>query len=303
MFCAWTLMNSWGIQQAQSKEIEVADSVVDYENESASEGKEKVEESGLNAKIPSTRHLVFFFVVMPCALTVILWLIGTYATKEYMPNKLDIHLWRNFSNHVKQSAHVLDSKYPHNMLLMLLVLHALQIVFFFPLLHVTKIMYGYFFGGWEGGLICCVWEFALIALFVIIVTRRLPARPPGSDLQGFLNSVASLRDRNLLLPFLVALHISSVPLVTSMCLVLFQVTSRYEFVYSHLIATILTTFKDTWLGHFLGTSDGNAMNIAIAATLLSVSAVLPTVFAITLMAFLSQSATRNALTHRSMALN
>jgi hypothetical protein len=49
------------------------------------------------------------------------------------------------------------------------------------------------------------------------------------------------------------------------------------------------TFKDTWLGHFLATSDGNAQNIAIAAMLLSFSALLPTVLTVCLMGFVTSS--------------
>jgi len=47
------------------------------------------------------------------------------------------------------------------------------------------------------------------------------------------------------------------------------------------------TFKDTWLGDFLAFSDRNASNIAIAATLLSVSALLPTFITVMLMGFVS----------------
>ena len=133
----------------------------------------------------------------------------------------------------------MDTKYPHNVLLVLLSINIVQVLFCFPLLHVTKIMYGYY----------------------------IPTPQSAMDLVGFLQYVDSMRSKRLLIPFLVAMHISSVPLITSTCLVLFQVVSRCEFFLSHLIATGLMTFKDTWFGDFLAFSDGNASNIAIAATL------------------------------------
>ena len=161
----------------------------------------------------------------------------------------------------------MDTKYPHNVLLVLLAIHTVQVLFCFPLLHVTKIMYGYFFHALQGGLIACVWELFLVGLFVLVATQNIPTRQPAMDLVGFLQYVDSMRSKRLLIPFLVAMHISSVPLITSTCLVLFQVVSHCEFFLSHLIATGLMTFKDTWFGDFLAFSDGNASNIAIAATL------------------------------------
>jgi len=44
----------------------------------------------------------------------------TYATREYVPNSLDVHVWRNFSMHVKQSVQAIDTNYPHNVLLVLM---------------------------------------------------------------------------------------------------------------------------------------------------------------------------------------
>jgi len=63
--------------------------------------------------------------------------------------------------------------------------------------------------------------------------------------------------------------------------------SRWEFLLAHTISTVIMTSKDTWLGHFLATSDGNARNIAIAAMLLSFSALLPTVTTVCLMWFVT----------------
>ena len=233
------------------------------------------------------RRLLWYMVLIPFVFSMSLWLLGTYATKDYLPSSLDVHLWRNFSAHVKESVQAMDSKYPHNILLILLGIHAVQVLFCFPLLHVTKLMYGYFFNVLAGGLIACIWELFLVCLFMIVATQNVPVQPPAVDLAGFLHYVESMRQRKMLLFFLVCMHISSVPLITSTCLVLFQVVKRWEFLVSHIIATVLMTFKDTWLGDFLAFSDGNASNIAIAATLLSLSALLPTCITVILMGFIS----------------
>ncbi len=234
------------------------------------------------------RRLLMYIILIPTVVSLFLCLVGTYASKDYVPMTLDVHLWRNFSSHVKQTVYAMDSKYPHNVLIVLFVVHAIQVLFCFPLMHVTKIMYGYFFGTWAGGGISCAWELFLVSVFLMVATQNLPIRPPAQELAGFLQYVASLRRRKLL--FLICMHMSSVPLVTSTCLVLFQVVSRLDFLLAHVCATALTTFKDTWLGHFLASSDGNASNIAIAATLLSVSALLPTVLTVSLMGCVSAAA-------------
>jgi hypothetical protein len=236
------------------------------------------------------RRLMLWAVVAPCLIGACLWLGGTYDARSYVTSTLDEHLWRNFSTHVRYSVKAFDTRYPHNVLLVLFVVHALQVLFCFPLLHVTKMMYGYFFDAWHGCLICCCWEITLVMLFVVVATQNAPVRPPARELAGFLVSVDALRDRGMLMPFMVGLHISSVPLVTSTCLVLFQVVSRWEFLLSHTISTVFTSFKDAWLGQFLATSDGNAQNILIAAMLLSFSALLPTVLTVLLMGFAAGTA-------------
>jgi hypothetical protein len=233
------------------------------------------------------RRLVLWAVTVSCVVAGCLWLAGTYDARTYVAGSLDEHLWRNFSTHVRHSVKAFDSKYPHNVLLVLCAVHALQVLFCFPLLHVTRMMYGYFFDAWHGGLICCSWEICIVIIFVIVATQNTPVRKPAPELAGFLMCVGALRSRGILMPFMVALHMSSVPLVTSTCLVLFKVATRWEFLLSHGLSTILMTFKDTWLGHFLATSDGNAQNIAITAMLLSFSALLQTVLTVCLMGFVT----------------
>jgi hypothetical protein len=237
------------------------------------------------------RRLLMWVVIIPLLIGGCLWLLGTYNTQDFITYSLDEHLWRNFSTHVRQTVKAFDRRYPHNVLLVLCVVHALQVLLCFPLLHVTKMMYGYFFGALNGGIICGCWEIGIVMLFVVAATQNTPVRSPARELLGFLMTVGALRAQGWLLPFMVALQVSSVPLVTSTCLVLFRVVSRWEFLLAHTISTVLMTSKDTWLGHFLATSDGNARNIAIAAMLLSFSALLPTATTVCLMWFVTSKKT------------
>jgi hypothetical protein len=128
------------------------------------------------------RRLLMYILLIPATVSLCLWLLGTWDSNEFLPTSLDVHLWHNFSSHVKQSVQALDSKYPHNVLLVLLGIHAVQVLFCL-LMHVTKIMYGYFFGTLQGGDIRCVWELFLIGLFVLellhLPLHRVPALLPA----------------------------------------------------------------------------------------------------------------------------
>ena len=168
------------------------------------------------------RRLVLWAVTVSCVVAGCLWLAGTYDARTYVAGSLDEHLWRNFSTHVRHSVKAFDRKYPHNVLLVLGVVHALQVLFCFPLLHVTRMMYGYFFDAWHGGLIGCSWEICIVVIFVIVATQNTPVRQPAPELVGFLMRVGALRSRGILLPFMVSLLMWSVPLVTSTCLVLLK---------------------------------------------------------------------------------
>ena len=55
-------------------------------------------------KNPRIKRLLWYMLIIPVVFSVFLWLLGTYATREYVPNSLDVHVWRNFSTHVKQAC-------------------------------------------------------------------------------------------------------------------------------------------------------------------------------------------------------
>ena len=76
------------------------------------------------------RRLLVYIILIPTVVSLFLCLVGTYASKDYVPMTLDVHLWRNFSSHVKQTVYAMDSKYPHNVLIVLFVVHAIQVLFF-----------------------------------------------------------------------------------------------------------------------------------------------------------------------------
>ena len=129
-------------------------------------------------KNPRIGRLLWYMLLIPVFFSLFLWLLGTYATREYVPNSLDVHVWRNFSMHVKANVQAIDTHYPHNVLLVLWCIHTVQVLFCFPLIHVSKIMYGYFFGVLWGGIMCCVWELFLVCVFVVVATHNNPSTHP-----------------------------------------------------------------------------------------------------------------------------
>jgi hypothetical protein len=117
-----------------------------------------VEETmGTGDRCPRLRKLMLWAAVATSVIGGCLWLVGTYCTRTYMTGVLDEHLWRDFSEHVRYVVRSFDSKYPHNVLLVLCLVHEFQVIFNFQLMHVTKMMYSYFFDTLHGGLIPNTW--------------------------------------------------------------------------------------------------------------------------------------------------
>ena len=83
---------------------------------------------------------------------------------------------------------------------------------------------------------------------------------------------------------------ASMPLVTGTSLVLFQIVTPTEFVVSHLVVTVLMTFKDTFLGEYIANSQGEPMDIIVTSVLFLLSTLLPSILTLIIMGAMSNSA-------------
>jgi len=148
----------------------------------------------------------------------------------------------------------------YEILLCLMFVHSLQVICCFPLLTITRSLYAFFLGVSRGFIICFVWEFALIFTFVIVATQNsVTTEVHGGALQEFINFAKHCNEPPKKYfywkSFLYALHASSIPLVTGTSLVLFGVTSQFEYVSSHAIVSAILTLKDTFFGLMMNQSN------------------------------------------------
>ena len=100
----------------------------------------------------SREHIGLVFA--PLAFAALLSLVVTLLWHDDIPQGLDAHEWANFTRKIEYALDGEDTT--RGLMLFLLFLHALQTLVCFPLLHITKIMYGYLMGVWSGCLIATV---------------------------------------------------------------------------------------------------------------------------------------------------
>ena len=96
---------------------------------------------------------VFALTVGPILLALVLWVIITFLGHNTIPQSLDRNEWTNFTKSIESAINVKNS---NQVIAILLLVQALQVLFCMPLMHVTKIVYGFFFGTVVGGLIACI---------------------------------------------------------------------------------------------------------------------------------------------------
>ena len=231
----------------------------------------------------SREHIGLVFA--PLAFAALLSLVVTLLWHDDIPQGLDAHEWANFTRKIEYALDGEDTT--RGLMLFLLFLHALQTLVCFPLLHITKIMYGYLMGVWSGCLIATVWEMTLVAGFVLLCGRLQPG-PPTPPLRKLLDHTEAMRGSKKFYGFIMCIQLASIPLVTATALVLYRVLTPAEFLVSHLIVTFVMSLKDTWLGDFVAHSDGQTLDIAVVAGLFFVSTILPTLITVCLLGQVSK---------------
>lgn len=226
-------------------------------------------------------------VFAPLALTALLSLIVTLVWHDDIPQSIEAHEWANFTRKIEYALNGEDSA--RGIVICLLLVHALQTLFCLPLMHITKIMYGYLLGVWVGSAVATVWEMSLVGGFVLFCARLKPA-PPTPPLRKLLEYTLELRDSGRFYVFTMCVQLASVPLVTAAALVLYKIVTPVEFLASHLVVTFVMSLKDAWLGDYVARSDGETLDVFLIAALFFMSTVLPTAVTVVLLGQVSRSA-------------
>lgn len=216
-------------------------------------------------------------IVGPCLLALVLSVIITFLGHKKIPHTLDRSEWTNFTKSIETAVNI---KNANEVIGVLLLVQALQVLFCMPLLHITRILYGFFFGTVVGGLIGCIWELGLIFVAVMMCVYKQSDVTVPTNFMHIFDYVENLRKNGQLYTFLIVLQMASIPLFTSLILVSYQVVSVSEFFISHAIVTIIMTFKDTFLGNFVAISDGRTEDVVIGIVIFTLSTVLPSLITV-----------------------
>ena len=173
--------------------------------------------------------------------------------------------WARFSRHVARRLrlHTVGGRVG-----VLLLAHAAHVYMCMPMLHVTKILYGYWLGLLPGWLLCCGWELAMFAAYLRALRRtpdaRVVAYTRNERAAGRLFRVVGL------------MHVSSLPLQASAVLVQLGDVSAAEFMGPGALVTVVFSLKNVACGAVLAAGSAPA-TVAALSVLVLVSTLLPTV--------------------------
>jgi len=169
-------------------------------------------------------------------------------------------------------------QYAHRIqaLCVLLIAHALQLILCFPFPNVTKTMYGYFFGAWQGALVSLCWETALLGVFLLIFMHCAQAYPGPRFLNSLSEYLEARRSSAFFRVLLVLLSMSSLPVAAKAALVLSLAVTPVEFVAAGVASALVTSVRDACLGDFMSRSRSSAAAISFYAFVIGFNALLPT---------------------------
>jgi len=192
------------------------------------------------------------------------WIVNS-KTQHIVPHDWNATAWSNFSGQVHQEFHV--SSKPWQVLL-LLTMHMMHLYCYLPMLHVTKIVYGYWLGFWTGWLLCVAWELLLLLVFLQFVRRY-----PGAGVQPY---VTHLREKGVLFFQLTLIVLSSLPLQAKTLLVALSNVTNKEYLLSNVGPTLVLSLQTVACGAVLVQHHGPNAGSSMLYGLVAFSLILPT---------------------------
>lgn len=232
-------------------------------------------------------------VVTPLLVAALLSLAVNASFHDQIPHSLEPKEWRNLTHTAEL---VLQSQHARSRIVyMLLLVHALQTLFCFPLMHVTKMMYGYLLGAFAGCALATAWEMTLVGLFVLVCVKvnshaGARAAPHSPRLRQLLAYSSELRNSKQFYLFVMCVQLASIPLATGAALVQYEITTTQEFIASHFAVTLGMSLKDAWLGSIVASASAQRSDFFVVCMLFIASTILPTVASLLLLGHVSRAA-------------
>ena len=206
-----------------------------------------------------------WYIIIPICVGLSVTLFAGKELNSVIPSDWNATTWRESIDEVNESLHM--SSRVHQ-IVFLMTLHLLQVLMLFPMMHVTKILYGFWLGPLWGWLLCCVWELVLIGGYLV--------RIKISPVREVVDIVSEARVRGVLWGELVLLALSHTPLQVDACLLEFGGVTVTEFWTANVLVTCVMTFKNTICGHLLASSF-SVTNFAVITTIITLSTLIPTI--------------------------
>ena len=204
-------------------------------------------------------------VALPLVATLVLTLFVAITMSSSLPKDMSSSAeWSDFANHV--SIRMQATTTPTRLLL--LGMHMMHLYMCLPMLHITKVLYGFWLGVWVGWSLCCAWELLLFYIYL-----RLIHREPQQVVCAY---TADARSDGILFRENVAFAMSSLPLQASASLVQFGDVTTAEFLRANAFATAIMSMKNVVCGAVLASAPSKHV-LVILASVLAFSTVLPTV--------------------------
>jgi len=207
---------------------------------------------------------VVCFIVCPILVVLVLTVLISLRYRNLFPHDFNSTAWLEFSEQVSASLHA-DTTAVR--VCLLLLVHMLHIYLCLPMLHLTKIMYGYWLGIVRGSVLCCLWELLLMWAYVAAV-RREPQKELCSYTQKARQEGSLTRD-------LLLVSLSSFPLQVTASLVQFGDATTREFMLASLVVTTVTSIKNVVCGAVLAQAPSTRNMLAVSAVV-AFSSVMPT---------------------------
>lgn len=204
-------------------------------------------------------------VALPVTATLVLSLIVSVFMSSSLPADMSSSQeWAQFASSISERMRATDTP---TRVALLLSLHMMHIYICLPMLHITKVLYGFWLGLWVGWSVCCVWELLLFYAYLRLVRRD--QHPAVAEY------TAAARGSHTLFREIVAFAVSSLPLQAGASLVQFGDVTIREFMTANLVVTTVMSLKNVACGAVLASSPSPRV-LVVLAVVLAVSTVLPT---------------------------
>lgn len=205
-----------------------------------------------------------WYILLPVLSGLVFAVLASKQISTYIPTDLNATAWKAAIHSANDTLHMTSTAHQ---IFFLLSVHFLQVLLLFPLLHVTKMLYGFWLGPLWGWVLCCAWELTLILAYLLTVPVH-----PVADIHDI---VLESRAQKQLWIELVILALSSTPLQVDACLLEFGGVTVMEFFTANVLVTCVMTFKNTFCGYLISTAF-SVVNVAIITTVISLSTLIPT---------------------------